>query len=88
MQLKSRAAKATMKHSYLSLKDFPAPGKPELLDQNVTEEEARLYQNGQVLPCPDALSGFLCPGLDGWQLGWAKASQGQMKNHYPKGLRR
>ncbi len=55
---------------------------------NVTEEEARLYQNGQVLPCNDALSGFLCPVLDGWQLGWAKASQGQMKNHYPKGLRK
>ena len=54
----------------------------------VTAAEARLYQNGQVLPCPENLSGWLCPALDGLQLGWGKASQGQIKNHYPKGLRK
>ncbi len=54
----------------------------------VTEEEAILYQQGQVLPCDEGLSGWLCPTLDGHPLGWGKASQGQMKNHYPKGLRR
>lgn len=55
---------------------------------SISFEEARLYQNGQVLPCPDTLSGWLCPTLDGLQLGWGKASQGQIKNHYPKGLRK
>lgn len=55
---------------------------------NITIDQARLYQNGQVLPCPDTLSGWLCPVLDGLQLGWGKASQGQIKNHYPKGLRK
>lgn len=54
----------------------------------LTEEEARLYQNGQVLPCRDGLSGWLCPVLEGFQLGWGKASMGQIKNHYPKGLRK
>lgn len=54
----------------------------------VTLDEARLYQNGQVLPCEENLSGWLCPSLNGLQLGWGKASQGQVKNHYPKGLRK
>lgn len=54
----------------------------------VTEEEARAYQNGQVLPVPDHLRGFCVPVLDGLSLGWGKASDGQLKNHYPKGLRK
>lgn len=61
---------------------------PVYVTHPVPFEEARLYQNGQVLPCPDSLSGWLCPTLNGLQLGWGKASQGQMKNHYPKGLRK
>lgn len=62
--------------------------RPVFHTHPVSLEEARLYQNGQVLPCPEALSGWLCPVLDGLQLGWGKASQGQIKNHYPKGLRK
>ena len=54
----------------------------------MTEEEARLYQAGQTLPAPEALHGFCTPTLEGLALGWAKASEGQLKNHYPKGLRR
>ena len=55
---------------------------------NVTEEEAREYQNGQVLSVDEKLKGFCVPVLDGMNLGWGKASDGQLKNHYPKGLRR
>ena len=54
----------------------------------VTEDQARAYQAGQVLPADEALRGFYTPALDGWNLGWAKASGGQLKNHYPKGLRK
>ena len=54
----------------------------------VDEEEARAYQNGQVLPCPEDVKGWLTPVYQGLQLGWGKASQGQIKNHYPKGLRK
>jgi NOL1/NOP2/fmu family ribosome biogenesis protein len=54
----------------------------------VTEDQARAYQAGQVLPADEALRGFYTPTLDGWNLGWAKASGGQLKNHYPKGLRK
>ncbi|MBQ9265119.1 MAG: RsmF rRNA methyltransferase first C-terminal domain-containing protein [Clostridia bacterium] len=54
----------------------------------VTEEEARRYQQGEVLTVPEGMKGFYVPALDGLSLGWGKASDGQLKNHYPKGLRR
>lgn len=61
---------------------FPFPAVP------LTEEQARLYQSGEVLPAPEELSGWALPVLDGLPLGWGKISGGQMKNHYPKGLRK
>ena len=54
----------------------------------VTEDQARLYQAGQALPVDDNLRGFYTPALNGLNLGWGKASDGQLKNHYPKGLRK
>ena len=54
----------------------------------VTEEEAARWQAGEALPVPDELRGWVLPALDGLALGWGKASGGQLKNHYPKGLRR
>ncbi|MBQ7656242.1 MAG: RsmF rRNA methyltransferase first C-terminal domain-containing protein [Clostridia bacterium] len=54
----------------------------------LSEEEARRYQFGQTLPAPDSPRGFCTPTLGGLALGWAKASDGILKNHYPKGLRR
>lgn len=54
----------------------------------VDEEAARAYQNGQVLPCPEKMKGWYTPLYQGLALGWGKASEGQMKNHYPKGLRK
>ena len=61
---------------------------PSLRAVPVTEDQARAYQAGQVLPVDDALRGFYTPTLNGLNLGWGKASEGQLKNHYPKGLRR
>ena len=37
---------------------------------------------------PDAPRGFVLPTLAGLAQGWGKVSDGVMKNHYPKGLRR
>lgn len=54
----------------------------------VSREEARAYQAGQALPGPEAMRGYYVLTLNGLNLGWIKASGGQMKNHYPKGLRR
>lgn len=54
----------------------------------INETEACRYQSGQVLSAPESLRGFCTPTLCGLALGWGKASDGQLKNHYPKGLRR
>ncbi len=61
---------------------------PSLRTIPVTEDQARAYQAGQVLPVDEKLRGFYTPTLDGLNLGWGKASEGQLKNHYPKGLRK
>ena len=57
-----------------STADFPADSQ-EVLD----------YLHGQVLP--GAQVGWTLITVDGHSLGWAKGSGGQLKNHFPKGLR-
>lgn len=52
--------------------------------------ELHAYLRGEALPAPEGLSGGwipVCTG-GGQPIGWAKCSSGQLKNHYPKGLRR
>ena len=46
------------------------------------------YLHGDTLPCAEALRGYYAVSYMGYPLGFGKASGGQMKNHYPKGLRR
>ncbi len=48
--------------------------------------EIRNYLQGQVLP--GSGKGWTLMTVGGCSIGWAKASEGQLKNHYPKGLRR
>ena len=54
----------------------------------LTREEALLYQSGETIACSDSLSGYALPTYGGLHLGFGKTSGGQLKNHYPKGLRR
>ncbi len=54
----------------------------------VSCDAARIYQRGEVLPAPDSLRGYVAVTCHGLPLGFAKASEGWLKNHYPKGLRR
>lgn len=54
----------------------------------LTEEQATRYQAGETLPAPETMKGYVLPTLNGLPLGWGKVSDGMMKNHYPKGLRR
>ena len=54
----------------------------------VDEAQAAAYQRGETLPVPEGISGYCLVTLDGLALGFGKASDGQVKNHYPKGLRR
>jgi NOL1/NOP2/sun family putative RNA methylase len=54
--------------------DFPADS-----------QEILQYLQGQVLSGPQ--TGWTLVTVDGLSLGWAKGSGGQLKNHFPKGLR-
>ena len=46
------------------------------------------YLLGEVLPCPEEISGWVLLTYKHIDIGWGKASQGMIKNHYPKGLRK
>ncbi len=52
-----------------------------------SEDAAWAYLRGETLPAP-GLRGWHIVTDRGLPLGWGKASDGVMKNHYPKGLRR
>ena len=54
----------------------------------VDDQQAMAYQHGDTLDCDEKLSGFYAITHQGFCLGFGKASNGQMKNHYPKGLRK
>jgi NOL1/NOP2/fmu family ribosome biogenesis protein len=51
----------------------------------VDYDSAVTYLRGETLPCE--LRGWHTVSYCGLALGWGKASDGVMKNHYPKGLR-
>jgi NOL1/NOP2/sun family putative RNA methylase len=45
------------------------------------------YLKGETVDVDDKTHGWVLVTADGFPVGWGKASQGQMKNHFPKGLR-
>jgi NOL1/NOP2/fmu family ribosome biogenesis protein len=49
-------------------------------------EEAEVYMQGNVLPTK--IKGWCLVTVGGYSLGWGKGDGKQLKNHYPKGLRR
>ena len=51
------------------------------------EEQVRSYVNGQTLAA-NGEKGWYLILADGYSIGWGKLSDGVMKNHYPKGLRK
>ena len=55
--------------------DFPADSK-----------QIRAFMEGQVIP--GKCKGWCLITADGYGLGWGKGDGNQIKNHYPKGLRR
>ena len=58
----------------------------ETLDLTASSPELTQYLSGMTLAGPQ--TGWTLVRVDGFGLGWAKGSQGVLKNHYPKGLRR
>ena len=85
LQLGSMKGKIFMPDHALAMGLPTGGGYPNLA---VDEKQAAAYQRGETLPAPEGLNGFCLVTLDGLSLGFGKASDGQVKNHYPKGLRR
>lgn len=56
------------------------------VDLAADSREVREYMAGNVLPCEK--KGWCLVTVDGYSLGWGKGDGRQLKNHYPKGLRR
>ena len=54
-------------------------------DFSADYQEVLDYLHGQVLS--GSQTGWTLITVDGASLGWAKGSGGQLKNHFPKGLR-
>lgn len=52
------------------------------------QKETAAFLHGESIPCEVSLSGWALVTVDGYPLGWGKASRGILKNHYPKGLRK
>jgi len=50
--------------------------------------EAIKFIEGVSISCDPNLKGWQLIAVEGYSLGWAKASGGMLKNHYPKGLRK
>ena len=50
-------------------------------------EQIARYLHGDVLPAGNMQTGFFTVSCFGLPLGFVKHSDGQLKNHYPKGLR-
>jgi len=48
--------------------------------------EIKAYLHGEVIPC--SVSGWCLVKAGEYSLGWGKGDKTQLKNHYPKGLRR
>ncbi|SDB05699.1 16S rRNA C967 or C1407 C5-methylase, RsmB/RsmF family [Pseudobutyrivibrio sp. YE44] len=57
-----------------------------VFDVDSNSREAENYLKGQSL-YGEVEDGWTLITVDGYSLGWGKAVKGQIKNHYPKGLR-
>ncbi len=66
---------------YLRPRDFK-----QTLDLTFEDPRLTRYLQGEEIHA-DVESGWILIAINGLSLGWGKASQGRIKNHYPKGLR-
>ena len=60
---------------------------PAEVKQVVEATEIHKYLKGDVIDC-DYDNGWTLVATDNVSIGWGKATNGVLKNHYPKGLRR
>lgn len=55
--------------------------------QTVSCKEPLKYLHGETISCEDGQKGWTLVCVDGISIGWGKAQNGIVKNHYPRGLR-
>ena len=60
----------------------------QTLDLTADDPRTLAYLKGEAISGSPELSGYVLVTVDGFSMGWGKASKGTVKNHYPKGLRR
>ncbi|MEE0266136.1 MAG: RsmB/NOP family class I SAM-dependent RNA methyltransferase [Acutalibacteraceae bacterium] len=58
------------------------------VDLDVNSPEANAYLLGEEITVDDSLKGYTAVCINGITLGFGKCSNGQLKNKYPKGLRK
>lgn len=51
-------------------------------------EDCKKYIAGETINCDEDLKGWVLVSVEGFSIGFGKASGGVIKNHYPKGLRK
>jgi 16S rRNA C967 or C1407 C5-methylase (RsmB/RsmF family)/NOL1/NOP2/fmu family ribosome biogenesis protein len=59
----------------------------EHVDWPADDPQITAYLSGHDLPSAGA-NGWILVTVDGFPLGWGKRSNGRLKNHFPRGLRR
>jgi len=59
----------------------------QYLDFHSNSEEIEKYLRGESFAM-DVKDGWTLVTVEGYSLGWAKITDGILKNHYPKGLRK
>ncbi|MBO5746501.1 MAG: RsmB/NOP family class I SAM-dependent RNA methyltransferase [Clostridia bacterium] len=57
------------------------------IDLSLDDDGVYKFLHGEEIACDQALKGYIQVKLCGIPLGFGKASNGKLKNHYPKGLR-
>ena len=58
-----------------------------LLSLSLDDSRLAAFLHGEAIPCDEGLSGWVAVAVEGAVLGFGKAVNGTLKNHYPKGLR-
>ena len=57
------------------------------VDFDVNSSEIRAFLHGEEVSVPNNIKGYTAVCVNGITIGFGKASNGRLKNKYPKGLR-
>ena len=57
------------------------------VDLDVNDKEIKAFLHGEEIPISSETKGYTAVCVNGMTTGFGKASNGKLKNKYPKGLR-